>query len=208
MSTWLRSSKYQFCFRFFCHLNQPMTPKNFSLWHRMIIPINIRWKPFPQFLTMHDFGKPRWGVAYVLCWPIAKRLRTRMIWWHVVGIHKPMVIMVTFSEYHPSFMLNFYYVHILNGDANLEITLIRFFIKELFFLFLITASKNINKYAILVLDNLQLLNKILCMFRLKFPLSLVILFCWGKENAPYHFKLSGSKENALGGVPKTFIRSS
>ena len=77
MSIWLRSSKYQFCFRFLCHLSQPITPQNFNLWYQMIVswlcwhtPIlmkNIRQKPYPQFLTVHDFGKTRWGVAYVLC---------------------------------------------------------------------------------------------------------------------------------------------
>ena len=28
---------------------------------------NIRWKPYPQFLTVHDFGKPWLGMTNVLC---------------------------------------------------------------------------------------------------------------------------------------------
>ena len=77
MSTWFESSEDQFCFRFLCPLSQPTTPQHFSLWYGMIVwwlcwhkPIlmkNISQKPYPQFLTVHDFGKPRWGVAYVLC---------------------------------------------------------------------------------------------------------------------------------------------
>ena len=36
-------------------------------WLRTILMKNFRHKPYPQFLTVHDFVKPWWGVAYVLC---------------------------------------------------------------------------------------------------------------------------------------------
>ena len=52
-------------------------------WHRTILMRNIRHKQYSQFPTVHDFGKPWWGVAYVPCMTNPRALYDWVILWHV-----------------------------------------------------------------------------------------------------------------------------
>ena len=89
------SIKFHFCFRM-CHLCQPTTLQNFTLWygmvvswlcwHRTILMKNIRHKQYSQFPSVRDFGKRWWGVAYVPC---GTNLRAHCVWvirWHVTDM--------------------------------------------------------------------------------------------------------------------------
>ena len=55
-------------------------------WHRTILMRNIRQKQYSQFLPVHDFGKPWWGVAYVPCMTNLRALYAWAIRWHVTGM--------------------------------------------------------------------------------------------------------------------------
>ena len=80
----------------FFQLDRPTTLQNFTVWyemvvwwicwHRTILMNNSRQKQYSQFPPVHDFGKPRWGVAYV---PWVTNLRAIYAWvirWHVTGM--------------------------------------------------------------------------------------------------------------------------
>ena len=47
---------------------------------------NIRQKQCSQFPPVHDFGIPRWGVAYVPCITNLRALYAWVIQWHVAGM--------------------------------------------------------------------------------------------------------------------------
>ena len=80
----------------FFQLDRPTTLQNFTVWyemvvwwicwHRTILMNNVRQKQYSQFPPVHDFGKPRWGVAYV---PWVTNLRAIYAWvirWHVTSM--------------------------------------------------------------------------------------------------------------------------
>ena len=52
-------------------------------WHRTTLIRNITQKQYSQFLPVHDFGKPWWGVAYVPCMTNLRALCAWVIRWHV-----------------------------------------------------------------------------------------------------------------------------
>ena len=55
-------------------------------WHRTILMKNIRQKQYSQFPPVHDFWKPRWGVAYVPCVTNLRAIYDWVIRWHVTGM--------------------------------------------------------------------------------------------------------------------------
>ena len=55
-------------------------------WHRTILLKNIRQKQYSQFPPVHDFWKPRWGVAYVPCVTNLRAIFAWVIRWHVTGM--------------------------------------------------------------------------------------------------------------------------
>ena len=55
-------------------------------WHRTILMENMRQKQYSQFPSVHDFGKPRWGVAYVPCVTNLWAIYAWVIRWHVTGM--------------------------------------------------------------------------------------------------------------------------
>ena len=55
-------------------------------WHKTILMKNIRQKQYSQFPPVHDFGKPRWGVAYVPCVTNLRAIYAWVIRWHVTGM--------------------------------------------------------------------------------------------------------------------------
>ena len=55
-------------------------------WHRTILMNNIRQKQYSQFQPVNDFGKPRWGVAYVPCVTNLRAIYAWVIRWHVTGM--------------------------------------------------------------------------------------------------------------------------
>ena len=70
-----RSIKYHFCFRFF------------ATWTtRTVLMKNIRQKQYSQFPPVHDFWKPRWGMAYVQCLTNLRAIYAWVIRWHVTGM--------------------------------------------------------------------------------------------------------------------------
>ena len=52
-------------------------------WHRTILIRNITQKQYSQFPSVHDFGKPWWGVAYVPCMTNLRALCAWVTRWHV-----------------------------------------------------------------------------------------------------------------------------
>ena len=52
-------------------------------WHRTILIRNITQKQYSQFPSVHDFGKPWWGVAYVPCMTNLRALYAWVTRWHV-----------------------------------------------------------------------------------------------------------------------------
>ena len=52
-------------------------------WHRTILIRNITQKQYSQFPPVHDFRKPRWGVACVPCMTNLRALYAWVIRWHV-----------------------------------------------------------------------------------------------------------------------------
>ena len=52
-------------------------------WHRTLLIRNITQKQYSQFPPVHDFGKPWWGVAYVVCMTNLRALCAWVIRWHV-----------------------------------------------------------------------------------------------------------------------------
>ena len=85
-----------FLFSIFCQLDQPTTLQNFTVWYgmvvwclcwqRTILMKNIRQKQYSQFSPVHDFGKPRWGVAYIPCVTNLRAIYAWVIRWHVTGM--------------------------------------------------------------------------------------------------------------------------
>ena len=55
-------------------------------WHRTILMKNVRQKQYSQFPPVHDFCKPRWGVAYVACVTNLQVIYAWAIRWHVTGM--------------------------------------------------------------------------------------------------------------------------
>ena len=54
-------------------------------WYRPILMKSISQKPYPQFLTVHYFRKPPEPCASMYyVWPIAERLPTWVVRWHVL----------------------------------------------------------------------------------------------------------------------------
>ena len=52
-------------------------------WHRTLLIRNITQKQYSQFPPVHDFGKPWWGVAYVVCMTNLRALCAWVNRWHV-----------------------------------------------------------------------------------------------------------------------------
>ena len=53
---------------------------------RTILMKNNRQKQYSQFPPVHDFGKWRWGVAYVPCVTNLRVIYAWVIWWQVTGM--------------------------------------------------------------------------------------------------------------------------
>ena len=55
-------------------------------WHRTILMKNIKQKQYSKFPPVHDFGKQRWGVAYVPCVTNLPAIYAWVIRWRMTGM--------------------------------------------------------------------------------------------------------------------------